>query len=316
LSESNLTNAIIKVTRELDKVIYFLQGHGEHGIEDTGQQGYKTAMEGIQNENYQVKSLNLAQEKSIPKDCSVLILAGPTSNFFPFELDTLKKYVDAGGKLMAMVDPMVNTNIIPFLEQYKVKLGDNLVVDASGVGQLFGMGPEIPLVSKYEDHDMFKDFGVMTFYPRARAVETSTEGESGFTPTVLFKSSASSWAESDYQNRNVGYNADKDIKGPVPLAVVSTKTVGNNKKAEVMVIGDSDFADNAYIKNSGNYDMFLNMVNWMAEEEDMITIRPKEINDSRVSLTAKDSKVILYLSVIALPLLIVIGGVTVYFKRR
>jgi ABC-type uncharacterized transport system involved in gliding motility auxiliary subunit len=92
--------------------------------------------------------------------------------------------------------------------------------------------------------------------------------------------------------------------------------VGNNKKAEVMVIGDSDFADNAYIKNSGNYDMFLNMVNWMAEEEDMITIRPKEINDSRVSLTAKDSKVILYLSVIALPLLVVIGGVTVYFKRR
>ena len=83
-----------------------------------------------------------------------------------------------------------------------------------------------------------------------------------------------------------------------------------------MVIGDSDFADNAYIKNSGNYDMFLNMVNWMAEEEDMITIRPKEINDSRVTLTAKDSKVILYLSVIALPLLVVIGGVTVYFKRR
>ena len=133
---------------------------------------------------------------------------------------------------------------------------------------------------------------------------------------MLFKSSSSSWAESEYQNRNVGFNADKDIKGPVPLAVVSTKSVGNNKKAEVMVIGDSDFADNAYIKNSGNYDMFLNMVNWMAEEEDMITIRPKEINDSRVTLTAKDSKVILYLSVIALPLLVVIGGVTVYFKRR
>ena len=316
LTESNLTNAIIKVTRELDKVIYFLQGHGEHGVEDTGQQGYQTAVEGIQNENYQMKPLNLAQEKSIPKDCSVLIIAGPTSNFFPFELDTLKKFVDDGGKLMAMIDPMVNTNIIPFLENYKVKLGDNLVVDASGVGQLFGMGPEIPLVSKYENHDMFKDFNVMTFYPSARAVETSTEGETGFSTTVLFKSSSSSWAESEYQNRNVGFNADKDIKGPVPLAVVSTKSVGNNKKAEVMVIGDSDFADNAYIKNSGNYDMFLNMVNWMAEEEDMITIRPKEINDSRVTLTAKDSKVILYLSVIALPLLVVIGGVTVYFKRR
>lgn len=315
-SESNLTNAIIKVTRELDKVIYFLQGHGERNIEDEGAQGFKTADQGIQKENYQVKALNLAQEKKIPENCSVLITAGPQADFFPFELDTIKAYVDGGGKLMALIDPMVKTNLLTFLQNYKVTLADNIVVDASGVGQLFGMGPEIPLVNKYEDHEIFKDFNVMTFYPRARSVETTSDGESGFTTKILFKSSASSWAEADYQNRNVSYNAEKDIKGPVSLAVVSTKSVQGNKKAQVLIMGDSDFATNAYIKNSGNYDLFLNMVNWLAEEEDMITIRPKEIDDRRVNLTQKDSKVILYLSVIALPLLVVIGGVFVYFKRR
>jgi ABC-type uncharacterized transport system involved in gliding motility auxiliary subunit len=73
---------------------------------------------------------------------------------------------------------------------------------------------------------------------------------------------------------------------------------------------------NAYLKNAGNYDLFLNIVNWLAEEEDMITIRPKEIDDRRVNLTQKDSKIVFYLSVIALPLVVVIAGVVVYLKRR
>ncbi len=315
-SESNLTNAVVKVTRELDKVIYFLQGHGEKLVDEEGSQDYKRAADGIKSENYLVKSLNLAEEKQIPEDCSVLISAGPKSDFFQFELDTIDLFIANGGKFMALIDPQVNSNLLESLGKYKIKMVDNIIVDASGVGQLFGMGPEIPLVSDYEDHEIFKDFNIMTFYPRARSVETSTEGESGFTTKVLFKTTPSSWAESDYLNRRVEFNADKDIKGPIPLAVLSTKTIRENKKAQVMVVGDSDFATNAYIRNSGNYDLFLNMVNWMAEEEDLITIRPKEIDDRRVNLTQKDSKMVLYLCVIALPLMVVIGGVVVYFKRR
>ena len=156
----------------------------------------------------------------------------------------------------------------------------------------------------------------MTFYPQARSIGESTEGEEGFTTTILFKSSPSSWGEIDYKNRQVAFDADRDLKGPVPLAVVSTKSMSGNKKAQILVMGDSDFAASGYIRNSGNKDLFLNIVNWLAEEEDMITIRPKEIDDRRVNLTAKDSKIILYVSVFALPLLVVIAGVFVYFKRR
>ena len=315
-NESNMTNAIIKVTRELDKVIYFTQGHGEKNIEGEQPADYKNAVEGIKSENYSVKSINLAQERKIPADCSVLVSAAPQVDFFPFELDSIRKYIGNGGKYLAMIDPQTNTNLIPFLSEYKIKIQDNIVVDASGVGQLFGMGPEIPLVSNYEDHEIFKDFSVMTFYPRARSVEETTEGLDGFTTKVLIKTSANSWGESDYSQRQVEFNDDKDLRGPVPLAVVSSKLISGSKKAQVLVIGDSDFAMNAYLKNAGNYDLFLNIVNWLAEEEDMITIRPKEIDDRRVNLTQKDSKIVFYLSVIALPLVVVIAGVVVYLKRR
>ena len=178
------------------------------------------------------------------------------------------------------------------------------------------MGPAIPLVSNYEDHEIFKDFSVMTFYPRSRSVTETTEGLDGFTTKVLIKTSANSWGESDYSQRQVEFNDGKDLRGPVPLAVVSSKLISGSKKAQVLVIGDSDFAMNAYLKNAGNNDLFLNIVNWLAEEEDMITIRPKEIDDRRVNLTQKDSKIVFYLSVIALPLVVVIAGVVVYLKRR
>ncbi len=316
LNESNLTNAIIKVTRELDKTIYFLTGHGERDIENEGPQGISKAAEGIRQENYVVKTLNLAEEKSIPADCSVLVIAGPKADFFKFELDSIGSYVENGGKLMVLIDPQWKPGLVDFLRKYNIKVGNDIIVDASGVGQLFGMGPEVPLVSNYTDHEIFKDFSVMTFYPIACSVETATGGGAGFTAKVLIKTSPSSWAETNYMNKNVQFNEGQDIKGPVPLAVISSKTVKENKKAEIMTIGDSDFANNAYISNSGNSDLFLNEVNWLAEEEDMITIRPKEINDRRVNLTAKQSKTVMYISVIALPLIVIVAGVFIYFRRR
>lgn len=317
LNESSLTNAILKVTRELDKVVYFTTGHGEREIDSENPQGYKLAVEGIQKENYLVKKLNLASDKKIPKDCSVLIIAGPKTDFFSFELDSIRKYIDNGGKLMVLLDPEWKPALVEFLKQYKIQVDDDVVVDASGIGQLFGMGPEVPLVSKYENHPIFEEFNVMSFYPFACSVRPIKEGsDESITTQVLFKSSANSWGETDYRNTQVAFNKGKDIKGPVPLAVVATKKIDDKKSGQVLVIGDSDFAMNAYIKSSGNYDLFLNTINWMAEEEDMITIRPKEVDDRRVTLTQKDSKIILYVSVFALPLLIVVGGVLMYFKRR
>ncbi|MFQ5584914.1 MAG: GldG family protein, partial [Calditrichia bacterium] len=316
LNENNLTNAIMKVTRDLDKVIYFTTGHGENDINDDKPQGYKEYMDGIKKENYLVRTINIAQEKKIPQDCSVLVISGPRADFFQFELDTIGAYIDRGGKLMVMLDPEWKPALVEFLKKYKIGVDDVIVVDATGLGQLFGMGPEVPLVSKYEDHEIFKKFNTMTFFPMACSVRPLDEGDTKVTTKVLFRSTTKSWGEKDYHITNVRYDDGVDIKGPVPLAVVATKNIGGDKKAQILVIGDSDFARNGYIKNSGNYDLALNMINWLAEEEDMITIRPKRPDDRRLTLTQKQNKIIMYLTVIAMPLLIIIAGGFVYFRRR
>jgi ABC-type uncharacterized transport system involved in gliding motility auxiliary subunit len=318
ITQSNLTNAIMKVTREQDKVIYFLSGHDERQIKEEGPEGYNQAVEAIKKENYLVRELNLvrkiAEGKSIPDSCTVLIISGPKTNFFPGELDSIKKYMDNSGKGIILLDPGRNDDIALFLTNYHVKVGNDMVVDASGMGQLFGAGPGMPLVTSY-DHDIAitKEFNVMTFYPYACSV-IAMEDKGDYDIKDMLKTSAHSWAETDYTGSEVGFNEDKDIRGPICIGAIIEKKVGD-RKSSLVVFGDSDFAKNGFWRNQGNADLFLNTVNYLAEEEDLISIRPKQFDDRRITLTKAEVKTVFYLVVIIIPLLVVIAGVVFYFKR-
>ncbi len=316
LNEANLTNAILKVTRDVEKMVCFTTGHGEKDIESEKPRGYKFIADGIRKDNYMVRAVNIIRDKGIPRECNVLIIAGPTTEFFPAELDSIKDFIERGGRLMVLVDPNWKPGLIEFLKQYNIQVDNDLIVDFTGVGQLFGMGPAVPLVNQYENHPMFKDFKVMTFFPEACSVRPIENGVEGVTTKVLFKSAPRSWGEMDFTAGKVQYDEGRDLKGPLSMAVLATKNLDEHKKAHVLVVGDSDFGMNAYVRNSGNYDLFLNMVNWLAEEEDMVTIRPKQFDDRRVTLTERDSKIVLYVSVIGLPLVIIIAGLMVYYRRR
>jgi len=318
LSEVNLTNAVMKVTREQDKVVYFLTGHGERALAEEGPEGYKQASDAIKNENHIVRELNLvrniAQGTGVPDSCSVLVIASPKTNFFPTELDTIKKYIDAGGKTMILLDPEHQQDIADFVADFHVEVGNDMVVDASGMGQLFGAGPGMPLVTNYDENiPITKEFNVMTFYPLTCSV-TPMKETGGYNIRTLLKTSQNSWAESDFGKREVSFDPAADKEGPVSIAVLVEKTVGD-KKIGLVVFGDSDFAKNGYWRNQGNADIFLNTINYLAEEEDLITIRPKEYDDRRVTLTQADVKVIFYLVVIAVPLIVIIAGVVFYIKR-
>jgi len=318
LSEANLTNAIMKVTRDVEKTVYFLTGHGERSISEDGVETYKQAAEAIKKENYIVKEINLvrriAKGKGIPDSCTVFAIIRPISNFFPQELDSIKAFVDKGGKLLVMLDPERNNDIADFFRNYHVEIGNNMVVDASGMGQLFGAGPAMPLVSNYDNSiPITKDFNVMTFYPQTCSV-IPMEDKGDYDIKEILKTGANSWGETDFKSREVTFNEGRDIPGPVTIAVLIEKNVGD-KKLGIALFGDSDFAKNGYFKNQGNADLFLNTVNYLAEEKDLISIRPKEIDDRRVTLTQADVATIFWLVVVAIPLLVIIAGVVFYIKR-
>jgi len=329
-TEEDITNALIKVTREGVKKICFTTGHGEKDIDDTERSGLSTAKKAIEDENYQVEKILLAEQDSIPEDCTVLVVAGPKSDLFKKEEDMIEKYLKAGGKALFLLDPQSPEGYVSFLKKWGFKIGNDIVVDASGIGQLFGAGPTIPIVSKYENHALTKDFHVMTFYPEARSISKADDAPVGITFNAIAKTSSRSWAEtSPLTGGRIAFDSDKDTKGPITIFAVVEKNAENPRQKEdkydlgnttvktrIGVFGDSDFASNSYFKVQGNGDIFMNAISWLAEEEDLISVRPRDPEDRRLNLTAKQSRILLYVGVILLPVLIFATGIFVYTKRK
>ncbi|RMH62358.1 MAG: hypothetical protein D6677_09940 [Calditrichaeota bacterium] len=315
ISEANLTNAIIKVTRDQDKLIYFLTGHGERSPEDKGPQGLEKAAAAIKKENHLVRTFNLVRRRQVPDSATVVVMAAPTSALAPGEADSLAAWVDKGGKLLMLLDPDTPQDVRDLAERFKLTVGHDVVIDASGFGQLFGAGPGMPLVQSYDkSHAITKGFNVMTFFPVTASV-TPAKDKDGWAVTALCKTSPQSWADVDFASGEVSFDEGKDRKGPITVAAISEKKTGN-KKSMVAVFGDVDFAANGYFGQQGNGDLFLNTVNYMAEEEDQIAIRPKKVEDSRLTMTPADVTTLFYLVVITIPLLMVILGVVFYMKRN
>jgi len=324
--EAELTNVILKVSRKGKKVIYFLTGHGEKGIDATDPQGYNKAKASIEAENYEVKPLLLAREKEIPEDCAVLIIPSPQKPLFQDEIETIDDYLKKGGKAFFMFDPPPAVGLEDLMGDWGLKVGEDIVLDASGVGRLFGAGPAMPLVNSYGQHPITKGFNLMTFFPEARSVTPEQEPGSELEVTPLINTSSQSWGETNLESEKASFDEAKDLKGPVTIGSVVTKNVkgekssssisGKEVKARLVVFGDSDFANNAYFGLSGNGDLFMNSLSWLAEEEDLIAIRPKTPEDRRVNMTGRQARMVFYFSLIIFPLLALGSGGIVWYRRR
>jgi len=327
--EENLTNALLKVMREGKKVVYFLEGHGEHSTGTTERDGYSEAKRAIESQNYEVKSLTLLTTGALPDDASILIVAGPRKDLFEAELAEITRFIERGGKVMFLLDPEGPPGLTAYLKDYGIQVVEGVVVDP--VSRMFGADYLMPVITTYEEHPITKNFEVASFFPLALAVKTTDKMPERVSAQVLAKTSPNSWLKRDMEELKAELRADGrpllnerlDEKGPLPVVAVATITARSEagsstepKRARLVVFGDSDFASNNYLNLSGNRDLFLNTVSWLAEEENLIAIRPKEGGQFFTPVTADQERLIFWLSMIALPAVVVGAGVATYMWRR
>ncbi len=328
-TEPEITNAIIKVTREEEKKVYFTTMHGEHDIDDINPDGLIEIRKGIENENYKVEKIFLADKQKVPEDCSVLVMAGPKKDLLELEYQAIDEYLEKGGKLLILLDPD-QPDLNNLLGKWGFIIGDNTIIDVSPVGQLFGAGYGNPLIANYEPHEITEDFNLMTIFRLARSVTPASDPDSGITVKSLAVTTEfpGSWAETNLVGEEIQFNEKQDLKGPISLAAVAEKDVLSKPestvegelhkqlKTRIAVFGDSDFVTNAYYHFQGNGDLFLNVIGWLAEQGDLISIRAKEPEDNRVSLTSQQSHIIFWFGVVLLPLSILIAGTVIYIQRK
>jgi ABC-type uncharacterized transport system involved in gliding motility auxiliary subunit len=323
VQEEDLTNAIIKVERSEVKKIYFIQGHEEKDPSDSDQAGYSAAKSALESQGYQVGTVNLASEGKVPADAKVLILAGPAREPFPAEIGFIEEFLNKGsGGLLAFIDPSPSPSLQPFFKNWGVQVDNDLVLDVSGAGRLMGADESIPLVLSYENHKVTDRFKAMTFFPLTRSIQPEKTVPSGITVETLFKSNPNSWGETNLSGREASYDASKDLKGPLSLAVAATKEIKPSSdkspavRARMVVVGTSRFPLNAYFSVQGNGNLFLNMVSWLAQDEDLISIRPKPVQDRRILLSQSQLALLRLIAVFLLPGIALVAGIVVVWNRR
>ena len=363
LNEEKLTNAIIKVTRSGQKVVYFVSGHGEHGLDDAQERGLSELKRVLEKLNLKVEPLELARSGKVPGDASIVVLAGPTHDPYAPELSALLDYLKRGGKLFALLEPFQTPQLVGFLTRFGFKIGEDMVIDVNPVGRLFGGGLSTPLVTDYGPHEITKELGrTMSMFPTVRSVEPNLDPGQGLVAVSLVKTSRDSWAETDRSRLEgegvVELNEGQDRVGPVSLAAAATAEVdkiqdwtveGNgappaavgpelkvaeaepgaadddtlpapelppDDKARVVVFGDSDIATNQWLGKSANGDLVFNTITWLANEKDLVAVRPKDPNSAPILMTLAQSRTLFYGMVVVVPLLVAAIGIAVYIRRR
>jgi ABC-type uncharacterized transport system involved in gliding motility auxiliary subunit len=316
ISEEDVTSALLKLTRDKSKTVCFVTGHGEKSISDTSGTGYSVADQGLKKETYADKSVNLVSENQVPSDCDVLVIAGPTQSYFPQEAAMISKYLDAGGKALIEVDPETDPKLDDIFKVWNINVGNNFALDASGVGRLIGAGPAIPLVTDYGASPITKGFdGSMTFFPLARTVTLADKSKSDPQAVELLKTSPRSFTTTNLKAKEIKYDPKTDTLGPLSLAVAANRNAAE-KGARLIVIGDSDYAANQAISQTRNGDLFYNMVDWLAQDENLISIRPKSPANRRVNMTEGQAAALKWIDLVFLPGLVILSGVYIWWKRR
>ena len=324
-SEEDITGALIRALKNNARTVCFVSGSGEHQIDDTDRSGYSRLRDLLVKEEYNSKSISLLQKAEVPSECMVLVVAGPTGDYQQPAVAAVKKYVEEGGRALLLLDPPLkmgrseiadNDALAGLLQSWGITLDKDLILDLNPIGQLAGLGPQVALVTHYERHAIVNELkGSATGFPLVRSLDVKSTDKT--TVEKLFGSSESSLATSKLNSPEVDPNDPKNKKGPLTIAASGSYRTGReNSEGRFVVVGSSAWAANSFISFNGNRDLAMNVMNWLASDEDLISIRPKDHDDRRITMTRGQLNWVGITSLGLLPLGIVITGVSVWWRRR
>lgn len=322
-SEGELTSALVKLARPAERKIYFLTGHGELDPESFDQIGAVAAKRQLEGEGFKVETLNLATGQPVPDDASVVIIAAPEQPLLDQEKQALNAYLDRGGKAMVLAAPGQVDVVNELAQKYGLNFAKGVAIDA---GLSLRGDPRALVVDQYQPGPITQGLnGKATVFPYSASIDLPREPKPNVQVTVLARTTDRSWLETDQQVAQ--FDEGKDVRGPLPIAVSvavdpSTEPPGGGEQsaengARLIFVANVDFMANAWLDQAlFNRDLFLNMVNWLTEDENLIAIRAKGTNDDSLLLSASQSNLALLLSVVALPLAVLVTGGVVYWRRR
>ena len=338
-SETDIANGILRVSQAATQLVCFLDGHGEpdpfsleshdhlegapghtHGLGAKyvlhERHGMAKARHALETVNYRVEKVLLLQRSTGLTGCAVLVVAGPKLALLQVEVEAVRAYLAGGGNALFMLDPFVRTGLEPVVREYGVIMDDDIVIDEA---IHFWADVSSPAVSDYNRHQITRDLP-LTFFPGVRSLSPTPQRVPGTSVVPLVNSSKNSWGQRNPDR--VAFVQGRDVAGPNTLMVVALRRPSGEDgesaapRSRIAVVGDSDFATNSFFHIMGNGTLFLNTVNYLAAQENLIGIQPRTADLPRVNLTNRQMKATFFLSVLFVPAVLAVVGSAVWWKQH
>ncbi|MDP9053405.1 MAG: GldG family protein [Acidobacteriota bacterium] len=318
LTEEELTGALVRVSKTGARMACFVNGSGEHTLADTGRDGYSAIKDALEKNNYKTDTISLIEKPDVPKTCDVVVVAGPKNDYLQPMIDALRTYITGGGHAVFNLDATLNLPneklgdtpaLAKLVSEWGVTPDGDVLLDLSSASRLFGQSS--PVSGSYTQHPIVRVMsGIASVFPLSRSLEVKAPAE------ALFSSTADSYSLTNPKPPIRESDLASGKKGPFVMGAAATVGVGA-KAGRVVVVGSSSWMANAIMSTPlGNRDLALNMMNWLTSDEDLISIRPKQPEDRRLRVTGNDIRVLFLTSVVLLPLIVILSGVSVWWKRR
>jgi len=320
--EELLMEALLQVTRPTRKVVYFVTGHGEQRLDSSDRRrGYSSAGAALRREFYDVRPLNLLAAAEVPADANVVVVAGPRTDLLTAELATLAAYVERSGNALFMLDPQTAPSLSAFLDRYGVKVGDDVVVDPEN--RLFAgdyLTMTVPGLS--DRHPVSVALKAPPLFSQARPIVFAGVPGARVTGIELLRSAPTSWRTPDLDVLRTGvasFTSGRDQHGPIPVGVsVLVDALRSARPARLIILGDSDFANNFFIEYLGDKDLLVNAINWLAGEEELLGQRPqlRQPGVNQFFVSARHGRLAFLLGTIVQPAIVLGIGAAVFLRRR
>ena len=323
--EKVITSAIIDVSAKDEDKIYFLVGHGEMRLEDVDPLRGLSQLEAFLRErNYILATLDLAVEENVPLDADLIVVPSPQAGLLSEEVEKLRRYMsERNGRMIVLIDPGRRHGMEELFYDWGI-LADDMVVE--DIGPDFRVQGGDLIIRRFAAHPITKllvDYQVTALFGRPRPMRTDPGSlkDPRLKVTQIIGTSDQSWAESDYRTEDpIKFDEERDLKGPIPIASVSTRTAGtglgiNIPGGRFVAFGNSDFITNNRLRAFGNRTLFFNSMNWALAKNSMLNIATRPLESYQVVMSKRDlNRTLIYYAI--LPSATALLGLLIYLIRR
>jgi ABC-type uncharacterized transport system involved in gliding motility auxiliary subunit len=319
-AEQEMTNLLVRLSRTNTQPIMYLDGHGERNLLGTKNTDLGAFGQQLESKGFKFSNPDLTIAQEVPSNGAMLVIAAPKVDVTEVEAQKILAYIEAGGNVLWLMDDNNERGLKIVADYLGLSVSPGIVVDKSALQ--YKVDPKVAFVSNYGDHPITKNFMLRTMFPEAHEVDAKASFELGWKVAKLVDVAPNGWLESDVippnaKNLKVSFDKSKDKPGPINIGVALEREYGK-KGQRIVVMGNANFLTNTFVTSVGNLDFGINIINWLAGDDKLITIQPMPLKDVNINIPSGSisALVIGYGTQYVLPVLFFIFGMFFWWKRR